>query len=110
MNKNTRQTKPLGRSTKEDNAGLSLLHLQLFTVIGDTYKYYNEIVKNISDFLVRLTANKFKNVSLSSGFSDLAIFRVSIHCNSLNPFYPNATITTLHVISSYHFSRFMKMS
>ena len=60
MNKNTRQTKPLGRSTKEDNAGLSLLHPQLFTVIGDTYKYYNEIVKNVSDFLGRLTAKKFK--------------------------------------------------
>lgn len=64
MNKNTRQTKPLGRSTKEDNAGLSLQHSQLFTVVNDTYKYYNEIVENVSDFLGRLTSKKFKNIDV----------------------------------------------
>ena len=59
MKQNNRQTSPFGKSTKADNAGLSLLHPQLFTVIGDTYKYYNAIVKNVSDFLGRLTAKKF---------------------------------------------------
>ena len=59
MKQINRQTSPLGRSTKAEYAGLSLLHLQLFTVVGDTYKYYNEIVKNVSDFITRLISKKF---------------------------------------------------
>ncbi len=63
MKKETRQTKPLGRSTKEDNAGLSLLRPRLFEVIGDTYNYFNEIIQNtfkaMSPFLKRLIQKKF---------------------------------------------------
>ncbi len=70
MNKNTRQTKPLGRSTKEDNAGLSLLRPRLIEIIADNYVYFNEILQNIyttvlnmvtktvSPFLKRLTQKK----------------------------------------------------
>lgn len=68
MKNTNRQTLPLGRSTLEENAGLSLLHPQLFTVVGDTYKYYNEIAqtisKNTSDFISRLTSKKFSKCPL----------------------------------------------
>lgn len=70
MNKNTRQIKPLGRSTKEDNAGLSLLRPRLFEVIGDTYNYFNAIIQNtfkaMSPFLKRLTQKKFSHASLTT--------------------------------------------
>lgn len=59
MKKNTRQTKPLGRSTKEDNAGLSLLQPTLFSFEGQVIKYYNETSKNTSDFIARLISKKF---------------------------------------------------
>lgn len=59
MNKNTRQIKPLGRSTKEDNAGLSLLQPTLFSFEGQVIKYYNETSKNTSDFIARLISKKF---------------------------------------------------
>ena len=59
MNKNTRQTKPLGRSTKEDNAGLSLLQPTLFSFEGQSIKYYNEISKNTFSFFNHLISKKF---------------------------------------------------
>jgi hypothetical protein len=76
MKQNNRQTLPLGRSTKKNNAGLSLLRPKLFTVVGDTYKYFNEVFHNIlticSDIpnrisfsIARLTQKKFLNCSLS---------------------------------------------
>jgi len=48
MKQNNRQTSPLGRSTEEKQAGLSLPQPSLFTVDGNAYKYYNESAKNIS--------------------------------------------------------------
>ncbi len=69
MKQNNRQTLPLGRSTKAEYAGLSLLHPQLFTVVDDTYKYYNEIVKNVSDFLGRLMFKKFSTFKTMIDFS-----------------------------------------
>lgn len=63
MKQNNRQTSPLGRSTEEKQAGLSLPQPSLFTVDGNAYKYYNESAKNISKFIDRLTSKKFiKNV------------------------------------------------
>lgn len=59
MKQNNRQTSPLGRSTEEKQAGLSLPQPSLFTVDGNAYKYYNESAKNISNFIARLTAKKF---------------------------------------------------
>jgi len=54
MNKNIRQTKPFGISTKEDNAGLSLLQPTLFSFDGQVIKYYNETSNNTSDFIADL--------------------------------------------------------
>ena len=55
MNKNTRQTKPLGRSTKKNNAGLSLPVSPLFQCTGNAFIYYNE-----SPFIKNLKRIKFK--------------------------------------------------
>ena len=60
-----------GRSTKKEKAGLSLLRPKLFTVVGDTYKYFNEVFQNIltpisktiSPFIARLTQKKFPRSS-----------------------------------------------
>lgn len=50
MNKNIRQTKPLGRSTKEDNAGLSLptpiisklpFYTDVLSDLNSSYFYFN---------------------------------------------------------------------
>lgn len=60
MKENNRQTSPLGRSTEEKQAGLSLPQPSLFTVDGNAYKYYNESAKNISKFIDRLTSKKFR--------------------------------------------------
>jgi len=59
MNKNTCQTCPKARTTKEDNAGLSLLQPTLFSFEGQVIKYYNETSKNTSEFIARLTSKKF---------------------------------------------------
>jgi hypothetical protein len=59
MNKNTCQTCPKARTTKEDNAGLSLLQPTLFSFEGQVIKYYNETSKNTSDFVARLIRSKF---------------------------------------------------
>lgn len=68
MNKNTRQTKPLGRSTKEDNAGLSLLQPTLFSYEGQVIKYYNEFTqtlsKSSSNFIAHLISKKFDVLSI----------------------------------------------
>lgn len=57
MKQNNRQIKPLGRSTKKNNAGLSLPILPLFQVTGNTFIYYNE-----SPFIKNLKRIKFKFV------------------------------------------------
>lgn len=58
-----RQTLPLGRSTKEEKVGLSLPQPSLFEIDGNAYRYYNDIsqniVKDIPNFIVRLTQKKF---------------------------------------------------
>jgi len=71
MKNTNRQTLPLGRSTKEENAGLSLLRPRLIEIIGDNYVYFNEILQNIctsivnviskpiSPFIARLKSFKF---------------------------------------------------
>ncbi|MDD5212109.1 MAG: hypothetical protein PHV62_06820 [Sulfuricurvum sp.] len=68
MKQNNRQTSPLGRSTEEKQAGLSLLRPKLFTVVQDNYVYFNEIIHNIltssSDFFNRLTQKKFSKCPL----------------------------------------------
>lgn len=68
MKNTNRQILPFGRSTKAEKAGLSLLRPKLFTVVGDTYKYFNAIFqkniskpisKVISPFIARLKSKKF---------------------------------------------------
>lgn len=85
MKNTNRQTLPLGRSTKAEKAGLSLLRPKLFTVVGDTYKYFNEIFqkniskpisKAISPFIARLTQIKF-NLSHLTNFGSVISIRVS---------------------------------
>ena len=75
MKNTNRQISPsTGRSTKKKNAGLSLLRPKLFTVVGDTYKYFNEVFRNISQSisksisfsLSRLTQKKFKDFDIFS--------------------------------------------
>lgn len=82
MKQNNRQTLPLGRSTKADNAGLSLLRPRLFEVIGDTYNYFNEIIQNtfksISPFLKRLTQKKFSHASITV-FDKVINFKIDFH-------------------------------
>ncbi|MFH0708744.1 MAG: hypothetical protein V2A75_00920 [Pseudomonadota bacterium] len=57
MKKETRQTLPLGRSTKENKAGLSLPVSPLFQCTGNAFIYYNE-----SPFIKNLKRIKFKFV------------------------------------------------
>ena len=95
MNKNTRQTKPLGRSTKEDNAGLSLLRPRLIEIIADNYVYFNEILQNIyttivnvitkpiSPFISRLRSQKFSHCKLTTIG---AIFKIRIDFKLKRPF------------------------
>lgn len=71
MKNTNRQTLPLGRSTKAEKAGLSLLRPRLIEIIGDNYVYFNEILQNIyttivnviskpiSPFIARLSSKKF---------------------------------------------------
>lgn len=71
MKNTNRQTSPIGRSTKEEKAGLSLLRPRLIEIIGDNYVYFNEILQNIctgiktfisktvSPFIARLKSKKF---------------------------------------------------
>ena len=89
MKQNNRQTSPFGRSTKADNAGLSLLRPRLFEVIGDTYNYFNEIIHNIltisSDFLNRLTQKKFSHSKFTHAFISRSIM-ISIDFKLLRPY------------------------
>lgn len=68
MKQNNRQISPLGRSTEEKQAGLSLPQPSLFTVDGNAYKYYNESAKNISKFIARLIRKKFIHAQLPFSF------------------------------------------
>lgn len=70
--KNVSHTSPKSaRSKTKKNAGLSLLRPRLFSVVNDTYKYFNEIfrnisktiVKTVSPFIARLISKKFPNSS-----------------------------------------------
>lgn len=64
-----------GRSTKKNSAGLSLLRPRLFTVVNDTYKYFNEIFQNIlkpisrsiSFSIDRLRTKKFRSSNVRFG-------------------------------------------
>lgn len=88
MKNTNRQTSPLGRSTLEENAGLSLLRPRLIEIIGDNYVYFNEILQNIyttivnviskpiSPFIVRLTQIKF-NLSHLTDFGSVISIRIS---------------------------------
>lgn len=85
MKNTNRQISPLGRSTKKEKAGLSLLRPKLFTVVGDTYKYFNEIFQNfistpisktISPFIARLTQIKF-NLTHLTNFGSVISIRIS---------------------------------
>lgn len=82
MKQNNRQTSPFGRSTEEKQAGLSLPQPSLFTVDGNAYKYYNESAKNISKFILRLTAKKFQRCyfysKASYGFEGWRFFLIPL--------------------------------
>lgn len=66
MKTETYQTSPKGRSTKADNAGLSLLPPTLFSFEGQVIKYYNETSKNTSDFIARLISKKYHYSNIST--------------------------------------------
>ncbi|MBV5278223.1 MAG: hypothetical protein J0647_04185 [Campylobacteraceae bacterium] len=88
MKNTNRQISPLGRSTKKNNAGLSLLRPKLFTVVGHTYKYFNEVFQNISKIIsksnpsfifnfARLTQKKFKDFDMFISFHGFYTFSCS---------------------------------
>lgn len=67
-NTNSQISPNTGRSTQEENAGLSLPQPSLFIFDGNAYRYYNDnpqnIVKNSSDLIARLTSKKFSQCHL----------------------------------------------
>ncbi|MDP3465348.1 MAG: hypothetical protein Q8R86_06215 [Sulfuricurvum sp.] len=83
MKQNNRQTSPLGKSTKADNAGLSLLQLPLFSYEGQVIKYYNE-----PSFITRLKTKKFRNTILDFQKYD-GEFRIFISQSRNYPFVNN---------------------
>lgn len=89
MKQNNRQTLPLGRSTKKNNAGLSLPISPLFQVSGNTFIYYNE-----SPFIARLKRIKFKFVRFVQPLHfviNLGVFYKKVTHNKKSAFVSHST-------------------